>query len=135
MATQAEMVMSGTYGTEALGVSGFFDYNVAALGGTQTTSYPIKVSNTVVKTATVTTAEGLILPQGRPGDWLQVFNYTGVVIKVYPPVGWALHGGAVNTAVSIPAGKSAQFTQMTDPIKGSLAPGFSQHEYAVSVSA
>lgn len=135
MATKREMVMCGTYDAEAVGVSGMFDYNVAALGGTQAASYPIRFSNTVVKTATVTTAEGLVLPQGSPGDWIQVFNYSGVVIKVYPPVGWALHGGAVNTAVAIPVGKSAQFTQMTDPTKGGLPPGFAQHEYAVSVSA
>ena len=135
MATKREMVMCGTYDAEAIGVSGMFDYNVAALGGTQAAAYQMKFSNTVVKTATVSTAEGLVLPQGSPGDWLQVFNYSGVAIKVYPPLGWALHGGAVNAAVSVPAGKSAQFTQMTDPTKGYLPAGFSQHEYAVSVSA
>jgi hypothetical protein len=135
MATRREMVNAGSYITEAQGVNGNFDYNVSAVGTTQAAAYKINSSNTVVKTATAGTNDGLVLPIGDAGDWIQVFNYSGVTIKVYPPVGWALHGGSVNASVSVGAGKTADFTQMTDPTKTSLPAGFSQHEYAVSISA
>lgn len=135
MASRKEMITAGAMFPEAVAVNGSFETAVVAAGTTQTTAYVIKANNTVVSTVAAGSADGVILPVGSQGDWLQIFNYSASALKVYPPVGWGIHGGAVNTPVNITAGKAAAFTQMTDPERGTLPPGFSRHEYSFVLSA
>lgn len=135
MGSRKEMIASGTYNVEAIAVNGSFDYAVTAVGTTQTTAYKIIGNNTVVTTVSAGVNDGVILPTGDQGDWLQIFNYSAAALKVYPPIGWGIHGGAVNSPITIAAGKAASFTQMTDPNRGNLPAGFSRHEYSYCLSA
>jgi hypothetical protein len=135
MGSRKEMIASGTYVTEAVAVNGSFEYAVAATGTTQATAYKMSANNMVVTTVTAGTNDGVILPVGDQGDWLQIFNYSAAALKVYPPVGWGIHGGAVNTPITISANKAASFTQMTDPNRGALPAGFSRHEFSYCLSA
>lgn len=135
MGSRKEMIASGTYITEAVAVNGSFEYGVAAVGTTQATAYKMAANNLVVTTSTAGVNDGIILPVGDQGDWLQVFNYSAAAVKVYPPVGWGIHGGALNSPVTLNAGKAMSFTQMTDPNRATLPAGFSRHEYSYCLSA
>lgn len=136
MPTKQEMVAAGYFNQEALAAAGTFQYNVTAtVGGTQATSTKITACNAVITTSTASGTDSVVIPAGSLGDWIQIFNYSANTIKVWPPIGWAFHGGAQNAGISIPAGKSAAFTQTTDPTLGALPPGMTYQQYAVSVSA
>lgn len=135
MPTKKEMIVSGYYNTEALGAAGSFEYNITAAGnGSQANGYKLTACNSIVKTASAGATDSVVLPLGDLGDWIQVFNYSTATIKIFPPVGWAIHGGAQNASISVGAGKTATFTCVCDPNKPVPA-GFTYYEYAAAVSA
>jgi hypothetical protein len=124
MALRKELVQQGESFSGALAAAGTCDIGVTvnkSVMVSQATAYVIKACNTVVTTSDTTPTSGqnaLVLPAAvDQGDWLQVANFTANVIYVWPPVGWGIHGLGQNTTYSLAAGKTANFSVVTDPNK------------------
>jgi len=83
-----------------------------ATGSTQATALLLQACSNLFTTVAAST--GAILPlttQARisPGDIIAVSNNGANALSVYPPVGFSIGTLAANTALSVPAGKSALF--------------------------
>jgi hypothetical protein len=115
MSTRKEMIQGGMYIMEAAAANGAFETGVNLTGfAGQGTRY-ITASNTVITTTVASSGDSITLTQGDQGDWLNIVNYSANAVKVYPPVGWKIHNGSANGSYNLPSGKTALFTQMTDP--------------------
>ena len=131
MSTRKEMVQGGMYVQEATAANGAFETGVDLTGKAGQGARSITASNTVVTTTVSSTGDSITLTQGDQGDWVTIVNYSSNTVKVYPPVGWKVHNGSVNAAYSVPAGKTAMFTQITDP----FTIGSGTNEYFATLSA
>lgn len=82
---------------------------LAALGGNQAAAAAIVSDITRVTSATGTTADGVRLPVGTPGDTYMIANETAVTVKVYPATGGIITGLSANANTTITANKGASF--------------------------
>lgn len=88
--------------------------SVAATGTTQGGAAPVTAVDTIVTGSAGNT--GVILPaldNYHNGAQLYVRNSYASSITVYPPTGGTINGGTTNAGLSVAAGKSAQFTQVS----------------------
>lgn len=131
MTTRKELVNGGLYYTEACAANGAFETGVNLTGFAGQGARYVTASNTVVTTVVATSGDSITLTPGDQGDWLTVVNYSGSPVKVYPPVGWKVHNAALNAAYTVPANKTAMFTQITDP----FTIGSGTNEYCATLSA
>lgn len=115
MPTRKEMIQGGLYMQEAIATAGAFETNVNLTGFAGQGARYLIASNTVITTTVAGTGDSITLPPGDQGDWVQIVNYSANNLKVYPPLGWKIHNGAVNAVYNIAANKTAIFTQITDP--------------------
>jgi hypothetical protein len=130
MPTRKEMIQGGLYIQEAVATAGAFETGVDLTGKAGQGARYLIASNTVITTTVSGTGDSITLPPGDQGDWVQIVNYSANAVKVYPPVGWKIHNGAVNAAYTIAANKTAIFTQITDPNVSSVT-----QEYFGALSA
>ena len=117
MSFRKDMIAAGTDYSSAVAVGGSSDLGVTLTTAmtTQATAYAITKANTVV-TVSGATGNAAIIPNTiDQGDWFQVSNFTANALSIFPPVGWAIHGAAVNTAYVVAASKTASFTVVTNP--------------------
>lgn len=122
MSLRKELIQAGQAIGEAIAVGGSTELGVTVTTSTNTsqaTGYAITKSNTIVTTSGATPAAGqnaLTLPTTlEQGDWMQVANFTANVIYIWPGAGWGIHGLGQNASYSLAAGKTANFTVVTNP--------------------
>ena len=100
--------------TASLGQLTVLSGNMTAAGTTQTTAVALQTDFNVFLNVAVGT--GTILPANsayiNATDVLLCYNHGANALLMYPPVGGFISTLAVNTAVSIPAGKYGQFTNL-----------------------
>jgi hypothetical protein len=92
---------------------------LVASGSTQGTALPIYANFNVITTTAAAT--GVVLPAIAAvasagvsvGDSYRVANLGANALAVYPPLGYTINSLAANTALSIPAGKVAEFNLIT----------------------
>lgn len=116
MTTIARLMGSGTPAAQAQAtVNPPPSTGLSSAGGTQSTA--TLLTNDFSIFSTVTAGQGCRLPAAnaasltaQAGDtWIVVNGQATNALLVYPPVGGNFVGVAVNTAVSVPAGKTADF--------------------------
>ena len=117
MSFRKELISAGSDYSSAVAVGGSVNLGVTLTTAmtNQATAYPITTTNTVV---TVSGASGnamMISASLDQGDWFQVSNFTTNAINIFPPVGWAVHGAALNASYGVAANKTASFTVVTNP--------------------
>lgn len=116
----ADIMAAGTPGGTAAAITGnaAMATGLTALGSSQGTAYVIL--NPIVEFTTVAASTGAILPSVTVGgrfngaDTIFVINKGANALAVYPPVGFAINSIAANTALSVPAAKSAIFMSRGD---------------------
>ena len=81
--------------------------NQTATGTTQTDAFQLFASTTVF--GTVASGTGARLPFSENPMTMVVANLGANALLVYPATGGTINGGAANAAISVPAGKVAQF--------------------------
>lgn len=117
MTIKANATGTGSSASNAGALIGGVSNGVTAATGSssQTTAALLpRTSNHVITTGAGNS--GVILPPGNGsgdglagGDWMNVINYTGATIIVYPPLGGKLNNGSLNAGLSMTNGKVAQF--------------------------
>jgi len=90
------------------GIITMLQTGLVAQGATQATALPLQAVYNQFATVAASTGAGLSPNVGRNSE--QVVKNSGAnAITVYPPVGYAINGGAVNAGVSVAAATSARF--------------------------
>lgn len=108
-----DMMGSGLSAGQASAINGSITLGATAAGATQATA--LLLSSTFTEVTTVAASTGVRLPaptdalSPAAGDMFFVANQGANALAVYPPVGFAIGTAAVNTAVSVVAGKAAYF--------------------------
>lgn len=125
MPTQANLMGSGCPALQAQASVGLVKTGLVATGNSQGTALSLPSDFNVFSTTAAST--GAILPATgvnvQLGDSYIVVNHGANALSVYPPVGGTIGTTSANTALSVPAGKTAYMT-----VVGTNA-------YAASVSA
>ncbi len=107
------MLGGGLSAGQAQAVSGYPTLGQTATGSTQGTAYVLTTEYT--EFTTVAASTGAILPSTTSGiapmttDTLFVANNGANALAVYPPVGGQIGTASANTALSVPANKTALF--------------------------
>lgn len=99
MSLAQRMVTAGLSAVQAAAIQGTTANNLTALGTTQGTALPLPADVNNVTTAAA--GSGVIAPAMNPADDLIVHNGGANALLVYPPVGAAINGLAVNTGYSV----------------------------------
>jgi hypothetical protein len=112
MTVRTNMAGAGMPGQQSRAVTGIITVAAVATGTTQATAYALQTD--ITQFGTVAASSGAILPGSglitvSEGDIYEVFNGGANALAVYPYTGFAINSLAVNTALSVPAGKSATF--------------------------
>lgn len=102
---------TGLSGLAAQAISGTVADGLTATGTTQANA--LILSSDLNVFSTVASGTGAIFPLGGENDEYGVVNGGANALKIYPPVGGTINGGAVNAAYSLPAGTSQKFTFQT----------------------
>lgn len=117
MSLRKELIAAGQPIGESIAVGGSTDLGVTVTTAmtTQANGYSITKTNTIVATSGAT-GNAMTLPQGlEQGDLLLVANLTANALTIFPPLGWQIHGAAVNASYSLAAQKTAYFSVCTNP--------------------
>lgn len=111
MPTQANLLGAGCAPLQCRASMGFPSSALTALGTTQGTALVLPTDFNIF--TTTATATGAILPatgfQYQITDTIIVVNHGANALLVYPPVGGTIANAAVNTPLSVPAGKASWF--------------------------
>lgn len=111
MPTIANLMGSGCAALQSQASMGLPKTGLTAAGTNQATALVLPSDFNVITTAAAST--GAILPATSVNiqltDTIIVINHGASAITVYPPVGGVIGTTAVNTGVSVPAGKASWF--------------------------
>lgn len=133
MPLRKELVAAGNMLTDAIAVGGSTNIGITATGATNITAVQLAAATNLITTTAAGT--GVMLQVCDQGDFITVVNYGANVLKVYPPIGWKVHGAAVDVGFSVGANKSAMFTLLTDPNRPLPQGGLAAHEFFAQLSA
>jgi hypothetical protein len=111
MALTKRMMAVGLPAQTALAINGQFQQYTAL----STTSGQANATTLIGDINVITVALGgagyAILPSDAVvGDTINVTNYSGQTVNIYPPVGGFVNNGAVNVAFALIAGSTVQLT-------------------------
>lgn len=96
----------------AKSIVGTIELAVTATGTTVADAYAIKAD--VTQFTTVTSGTGAIIPASLPvHSEIRIYNAGAYALSIYPPTGGYINGGAVNTAVSLPAGEGCLISRLS----------------------
>ena len=112
-----ELIAAGESSAGAVASGGSTDLGVTTTVGmtTQANGYAITKANTVIS-GSGATGNAVTLPVAiEQGDVMMIANMTANAVLVFPPVGWQIHGAAVNASYSLAAQKTAYLTVVTNP--------------------
>jgi hypothetical protein len=118
MTTKNDLIVSGLYGTQALGVVGTVATGIAAAGTTITTGTALTADINVVSTVVASTTDGVTLPTNRvAGDTVVVANTSAATLKVYGSATAStgvINGGTAGAAYSLSTVTVAKFIKVDD---------------------
>lgn len=94
-------------------ILGTVEREIAAAGSTQATAKQLTADHSEV--TTISSGQGVILPAMTFGDIVSVGNaHASQALLVYPVVGGKFQNKAINTPVSLPAGRAGIFRALSD---------------------
>lgn len=100
MGRRAFQVMGGGLSQgNAIAINGSMNNTVSAAGTTQGTATTLGAGNNLL--TTVASGAGVIMPQGQPGDELDIFNMGANACLVYPATSAKINSLATNGAFTL----------------------------------
>ena len=113
MARAFQVMQSGVPAAAAVAGNGGNAINTAVLaaGTTQGTATAISAAINYISTAAANS--GVILPQGQPGDEIEIFNGGVGACYVYPPTSARINALSLNAGAVLAPNTSCKYRQLT----------------------